>query len=158
MTIGSSPDAPLVPGLVQDALDLLRRPILCSLGTLRRDGSIQINPMWFDYVAPMVRFSHTNTRAKFRNLQRDPSMTVLIVDPEDRERYLELRGRLAEVRPDPGGAFHLELARRYGEDHTGRIPEAENRVMLLMLPERAQYRPGAGTPRADSSERIIQSG
>ena len=141
-----TPDPLSVPGLVEEALDLLQRPIVCSLGTLRHDGSIQINPMWFDYSAPMVRFSHANTRAKFRNLQRDPTMTVLIIDPDDRERYLELTGRLAEVLPDPGGAFHLELARRYGEDHTGRVPEAENRVTLLMLPERAQYRgsPGAG--------------
>jgi PPOX class probable F420-dependent enzyme len=148
VTAGSA-DPATVPGLVDDALDLLRRPIVCSLGTLRPDGSMQINPMWFDYLAPMLRFSHTSTRAKFRNLQRDPAMTVLLVDPDDRERYLELRGRLVEVRPDPGGAFHLELARRYGEDHTGRVPDVENRVVLLMRPERAQYRPGAG---------IIQSG
>ena len=132
-----------VPGLVEEALDLLHRPIICCLATLRPDGSIQINPMWFDFAAPTLCFSHTSSRAKFRNLQQNPAMTVLIVDPGNAQRYLEITGRLAEWAPDAGGAFHLELAQRYGEDHAGRIPNAEHRVKLVMIADRARYRPGA---------------
>ena len=132
-----------VPGLVDEALDLLHRPIICDLATLRPDGSIQINPMWFDFAAPALRFSHTSRRAKFRNLQQNPAMTVLVVDPGDAQRYLEITGRLAEWVPDPGGSFHLELAQRYGEDHAGPVPDAEHRVQLVMTADRARYRPGA---------------
>ena len=136
-----------VPGLVDEAVDLLHRPIICDLATLRPDGSIQLNPMWFDFVAPTLRFSHTSRRAKFRNLQQNPAMTVLIVDPANEQRYLEITGRLDEWVPDPGGAFHRELAQRYGEDHAVNVPDAEHRVRLVMVAERARYRPGGSLPR-----------
>jgi PPOX class probable F420-dependent enzyme len=132
-----------VAGLVEEALDLLHRPLICCVATLRPDGSIQVNPMWFTFEAPTLCFSHSSRRAKFRNLQQNPAMTVLIVDPGNQQRYLEVTGQLTEWAPDPGGAFHLELARRYGEDHAARPPDAEHRVKLVMLADRARYRPGA---------------
>ena len=138
----SEPSA-AVPGLVDEARDLLDRPIICCLATLRPGGSIQVNPMWFDFVSPTLRFSHTSRRAKFRNLQQNPAMTVLVVDPDDAQRFLEITGRLAEWAPDPGGSFHLELAQRYGEDHAAPVPDAEHRVQLVMIADRARYRPGA---------------
>lgn len=131
-----------VPGLVEDALDLLHRPLICCLATLRPNGSIQVNPMWFKFDAPNLCFSHTSRRAKFRNLQQNPAMTVLVVDPDNEQRYLEITGRLAEWAPDPKGGFHVELTQRYGEDHSGRVSDAEHRVKLLMIADRALYRPG----------------
>lgn len=125
--------------MTSDGADLLERPIVCALATRRPDGALQVNPMWFRYRDGVVRFSHTNRRAKYRNLQQDPTMTVLIVDPDDEQRYVELRGVLEDAAPDPGGAFHLELARHYGDDH-GHVPDAEHRVVLTMRVLSESYR------------------
>ena len=113
-------------------LDLLERPIICDLATVRPDGSVQVNPMWFMYDEGELRFSHTSTRAKYRNLLANPRMTVLIVDPENIQRYVELRGRLREAIPDPTGAFHQVLGARYGDKDTPAPGNAADRVILAM--------------------------
>ena len=86
---------------VPDALaDLLRDPNFGHLATVRPDGSPQVNPMWFlwDEESNTVRFTHTTKRAKFRNLRANPAMALEVLDPEDAMRFVELRGRLIEVR------------------------------------------------------------
>jgi PPOX class probable F420-dependent enzyme len=111
---------------------LLDRPLFASLGTIRPDDTVQVNPMWFEYDGEHLRFSHTNQRGKFRNLQRNPSMSLLLIDDEDPERYLELRGRLVETIADPEGDFHVRLGRRYGNPDEQPPPDKGDRVILVM--------------------------
>jgi PPOX class probable F420-dependent enzyme len=112
--------------------DLLQRPIFASLGTIRPDDTVQVNPMWFDYDGQTLRFTHTTRRAKYRNLQHNPSMSLLITDPDDPLRYLELRGRLLEVVPDPQGDYYVHLGRRYGNPDQAPPPDKADRVVLVM--------------------------
>jgi PPOX class probable F420-dependent enzyme len=93
----------------EDLTDLLERPLFGILGTIRPNDTVQVNPMWFQYDGEHIRFTHTTKRAKFHNLQRNPSMSLAVLDPDDPMRYLELRGRLVEVIPDPTGAFYVVL-------------------------------------------------
>ena len=120
--------------------DLVERPIFASLGTVRPDGTVQVNPMWFGFDGEHLRFTHTTKRAKFRNLQRNPSMSLLIVDPDNSGRYLELRGELAKVVPDPEGAYYVELGRRYGDADATPPPDKADRVVLVMRIDRALAR------------------
>jgi PPOX class probable F420-dependent enzyme len=111
---------------------LLTQPTYGSLGTVRPDGTAQVNPMWFDFIDGTLRFTHTTTRQKYRNLQANPSMSYAIIDPANPFRYIELRGRLIEVIPDPTGAFYVHLGQRYG--NAGQQPPADSadRVILVM--------------------------
>lgn len=115
-----------------DLFDLVQRPIFGSLGTIRPDNTVQVNPMWFDYEDDTLRFTHTTKRAKFRNLQQNPSMSLLLTDPDDAMRYLELRGRLVEVIPDPAGTYYVHLGRRYGDPDQAPPPDKADRVVLVM--------------------------
>jgi PPOX class probable F420-dependent enzyme len=87
--------------LPTDRRHLLEQPLYGHLGTIRPDGTVQVNPMWFEFDGEHVRFTHTTKRQKFRNLQHNPSMALSIVDPDEPTRYLEVAGRLVEVVPDP---------------------------------------------------------
>ena len=118
-----------------DLHHLLQQPVYAHLGTIRPDDTVQVNPMWFAFDGEHLRFTHTTKRGKFRNLQRNPSMAVSILDPDDPYRYLEVRGRLVEVIPDPEGAFYVELGERYG--NAGQQPPADkaDRVILVMSAE-----------------------
>lgn len=113
-------------------LALLEQPNIGHLATLRPDGVIQLNDMWFLYDGENLRFTHTNQRAKFRNLQANPAMTLSVTDPKDMYRYLELRGQLIETIDDPSGGFYQELDRRYGATNPPPPPDAANRVILVM--------------------------
>jgi PPOX class probable F420-dependent enzyme len=115
-----------------DLSDLLKRPLFASLGTIRPDDTVQVSPMWFDYDGEHLRFTHTTKRAKFRNLQRNPSMSLMIFDPDKPLRYVELRGSLVEVEPDPTGAYYVHLGRRYGNADQQPPPDKADRVVLVM--------------------------
>jgi PPOX class probable F420-dependent enzyme len=118
-----------------DFRSLLEQPLYAHLGTVRPDGSVQVNPMWFLFDGEHLRFTHTTKRGKFRNLQQNPSMAISIVDPEDPIRYLEVRGRLVAAEPDPTGAFYVELSKRYGMESPAPADSAD-RVVLVMSVEK----------------------
>jgi PPOX class probable F420-dependent enzyme len=116
--------------------ELLERPLFAALGTIRPDDTVQVNPMWFEYDGEHIRFTHTKKRGKFRNLQRNPSMSLMLVDPDDPQVYLEVRGRLVEVIDDPEGEFYVRLGRRYGDPDTEPPPDKADRVVLVMSTEK----------------------
>ena len=119
---------------------LLDRPLFGSLGTIRPDETVQVNPMWFEYDGEHLRFTHTNQRGKFRNLQRNPSMSLCLIDDTNPQSYLELRGRLVEVVDDPEGDFYVRLGRRYGNPDQQPPPDKADRVILVMGVEKANGR------------------
>jgi hypothetical protein len=63
-----------------------------------------------------VHFSLVDGRQKLRNLRRDPRASVVIVDPAEPTRYLELRGRV-HLDPDPQLALEREVAVKYRGAH-----------------------------------------
>jgi PPOX class probable F420-dependent enzyme len=117
-----------------DYLRLLDLAVYGSLGTIRPDDTVQVNPMWFEFDGEHLRFTHTTGRQKFRNLQHNPSMSYSVLDPENPFRYLEVRGKLVEVVPDPTGAFYTHLSERY--DAGSVVPDDKaDRVILVMSVE-----------------------
>ncbi|HEV6953419.1 MAG TPA: PPOX class F420-dependent oxidoreductase [Promicromonospora sp.] len=116
-------------------IHLLENPNYAFLGTVRPDGSVQVNPMWFDFDGETLRFTHTTHRAKFRNLQQNPAMSLAILNPENPFNYLEVRGKLVEVVPDPTGEFYVHLGKRYGNPDQTPPPDSADRVVLVMSVE-----------------------
>lgn len=121
---------------------ILSAPVFGHLGTVRPDGSVQVNPMWFEFDgdAGVIRFTHTTKRAKFRNLQANPLMTLEAIDPANDFKYVEVRGRLTDVIPDPEGAFYVHLGRRYGNPDQEAPADKDDRVILVMSVERVNGR------------------
>jgi len=110
----------------------LQEPLFGNLGTIRPDDTVQVNPMWFEYDGEFLRFTHTTKRAKFRNLQHNKSMSLAISDPDNPYDFIELRGRLVDVIPDPTGAFYVRLGQRYGNADQQPPPDSVDRVILVM--------------------------
>jgi PPOX class probable F420-dependent enzyme len=115
-----------------DLVHLLEQPFYGALGTVRPDDTVQVSPMWFEHDGETLRFTHTNKRAKYRNLQRNPSMSLAVFDPSTPTQYIEVRGTLVEVIPDPEGAFYVRLGQRYGNPAQQAPPDKEDRVILVM--------------------------
>lgn len=113
-------------------LHLLERPLFGHLGTIRPDDTVQVNPMWFEFDGENLLFTHTNKRAKYRNLQHNPSMSLSVTDPEQPSHYVEVRGKLTEIVPDPEGAMYVRLGKRYGNPDQAPPPDKADRVILIM--------------------------
>jgi PPOX class probable F420-dependent enzyme len=95
-------------------MDLLTDKVaFAELATLMPDGSPQVTPLWFDYKDGVVRFNTAEGRRKVRNLQTNPRLAMVIVDPTNPYRYLQIRGRVARSTKD-GADEHIDaLAKRY---------------------------------------------
>lgn len=132
ITLGNMSTAEIPAALI----DLLERPLYGVLATVGRDDTAQASPMWFELVDGTIRFTHTNKRAKYKNLQRNPSMSFAVYDPENPYRYIEVRGRLTEAVSDPTGGFYQQLARRYGDENPPAPADAADRVILVMSIEK----------------------
>lgn len=120
-------------------IDLLTRPLFAHLATVRPDGMPQVNPMWFGWDGAHLRFTNTTTRRKHRNVTGDPRVAVSINDPDQPYRYLEIRGRVERIEPDPGAAFFAELAQRYSLPMDGPPGDAADRVVFVVRPEAVSY-------------------
>jgi PPOX class probable F420-dependent enzyme len=114
--------------------DLLERPLFAHLATIRPDGSPQVNPMWFDWDGERLRFTHTTKRQKYRNVTADPRVALSIADPDNPYRFLEVRGEVERIEPDPTGEFYLHLNDRYDGPLTGPPPDAPDRVVFVVRP------------------------
>jgi PPOX class probable F420-dependent enzyme len=115
-----------------DYIRLVENPNYGHLGTIRPDDTAQVNPMWYLFDGETIRFTHTTKRGKYRNLQHNPSMSLAISDPDDPFRYLEVRGSLQQVIPDPEGAFYVVLGKRYGNAEQQPPKDSPDRVILVM--------------------------
>src|SRR6266536_3171948 len=86
-----------VPASHQDLVD---RPLIAHFATVRSDGSVQSNPMWLAWDGSRIRLTHTRTRKKFQNVSAEPRVALSIVDPDDAQRYLEIRGVVESIDDD----------------------------------------------------------
>jgi PPOX class probable F420-dependent enzyme len=119
-------------------LDLLTRPILGVLTTLMPSGQPQSSLVWCDYDGECARVNTTLERQKGRNLQADPRLTLLVVDPADTARYLEIRGD-AELMEE-GAVAHLDALTRaytphpcfYGHVYPLAKQQQETRVIVRL--------------------------
>jgi len=118
--------------LPQSHADLLERPLFAHLATIRPDGSPQSSVMWFAWDGRRVRFSHTSTRQKYRNLLFDGRVSFHVQDPENPYRTLEVRGLVESMEPDPDVEFYRELQQRYGSDVP--VIDADVRVVIVVEP------------------------
>ena len=72
--------------------DLLQRPLLMMLATTLADGAAQLTPVWFNFDGTFIYFNSEKNKLKHRILRQRPQVSLIILDPEDRARWLAIRG------------------------------------------------------------------
>lgn len=93
-------------------LDLLTRPVHGVLTTMMPNDQPQSSLVWVDYDGECALVNTTRQRRKARNLAANPTVSLLIVDPANTGRFIQIRG-LAELIED-GALEHLDrLTRKY---------------------------------------------
>jgi PPOX class probable F420-dependent enzyme len=109
MTAIVAPETIAVPG---SHVDLLTRPICGVLTTMLPDGQPQSSLVWVDFDGDCARVNTTLERRKGRDLVANAKVSLLVVDPDDTSRFIQIRGDAELVRD--GALEHLDrLTRRY---------------------------------------------
>lgn len=123
--------------------DLLDDPIAVTLVTVMPDGQPQATVVWSKREGNSILISATKGRRKTKNIETNPKVTVMAIDPTNMYRYLEVRGEVKEIVEE--GAFELidELAKLYtgADSYYGDVAPAESkakeqRVILRVIPNR----------------------
>ena len=106
------------------------------VATLRHDGWPQMTTVWYRWDGEAFWISTNRDRAKYRNIQRDSRVTVL-VDAPPRETSVVGYG-LAEVMAQDDAAYDgaLAIVSRYVDDPRGYLEarSGEPRVLIRIRP------------------------
>ncbi len=110
-------------------LDLLRTPVHGVLTTMMPGGQPQSSIVWVDYDCTHVLINTTLERQKGRNLRANPKVTLLVIDPRDGSRWIEVRGRVAQITAEGAEAHADMLTQRYtdGQHFYGDIYPVEQK-------------------------------
>ena len=123
-------------------LDLLQTPVHGVLTTLMPDGTPQSSMVWVDSDGVNIYLNTTLERQKGRNLRRDPRATLLVIDPRNGSRWIEVRARVAAIGRDGAEAHADKLTHRYnpskqhfyGDVHPPEQRDKETRVIVTLEP------------------------
>jgi PPOX class probable F420-dependent enzyme len=134
----AAPVPVVIPG---SHADLLARPVHGVLSTLMPDGQPQCSIVWVDYDGANVLLNTILERQKCRNMLANPKVTLLVVDPDNCSRWVEVRGRLAAITRD-GAIEHADkMTQRYtrkqhfyGDIHPVEQQQRETRVIVKIAP------------------------
>ena len=101
-----------------------------------RSGAAMTHVMWVDADDDHVLINTEVHRAKFKAVERDPHVTVMIWAKDDPYTYAEVRGRVVETVRGPAARAHIDaLAQKYfGRDYDPANIQSE-RVILKIAPD-----------------------
>ena len=116
------------------AAELLAGLNFGHLGTVNRDGSVQVSPVWVHIEDGRPVFNTAEGRVKWRNIERDPRVTLEVIDSSG-YRSVEIRGRAVMTRE--GARENAdELAMKYTGEPFDNFEEGVERVKVTIEPER----------------------
>jgi PPOX class probable F420-dependent enzyme len=116
----------------------LAEPLPVVIGTTRRDGSVQMNPVWYEYRDGQIWVNGGPNRDWVKHMRRDSRVTLLVLDPKNIFRWVQIQGRLADETTQAADEHIERLSQRY----TGgpyRNPKID-RLIVRIDPERVTGR------------------
>ncbi|MDQ3757829.1 MAG: PPOX class F420-dependent oxidoreductase [Actinomycetota bacterium] len=121
----------------ENVKQLATGPNFATITTLLPDGMPQTHVMWVDCDDEHVLVNTEVHRSKYRNTERDPRVTVTVMDRENPYHYAEVRGRVVDVVRGDDARTHIDtLSQKYmGAPYDPNAIQTE-RVILRIAPER----------------------
>lgn len=106
------------------------------VGTVRKDGTPQLNPAWYEYRDGLIWLNPAESRAWGRRCKPGARITLLFVDPTDMFHWAQVQGTVVE-RTSKGAEEHIDrLAQRYlGTDYRQHDPN-DPRTVVTVRPTR----------------------
>lgn len=124
----------------ENVRDLLERPIVVAFATSNPDGQPQVTPVWASLEGDQVWINSVVGRRKDRNIRANPKVTVMILDPQNDYRWLEIRGEVVEFDESDAALAHInKLSGSYtgNDDFYAFLPEGkgqDQRVIYKINP------------------------
>ena len=99
--------------------DLFSRPLVCALTTVNPDGQPHTVPVWCDFDGEHARFNAPAATKKARNLQVNSKLSLLLIDTQIPNHWIEIQGHVGEVKDEAHGA--RDHINKLSEKYTGNL-------------------------------------
>ena len=115
---------------------LAEGPNFAALTTVLPDGQPQTHIMWVGCDDEHIIINTEVHRRKFKNIERDPRVTVTIWDADDPYSFVEVRGHVVDTVTGDEARGNIDaLSQKYmGRDYASDIQS--ERVILRIAPDR----------------------
>jgi PPOX class probable F420-dependent enzyme len=124
---------------LSDLAPLLSKPNHAVISTINQDGSVHSTMIWINVEGDKVAFNSARGRIWPTNLERDPRVTLTVLNEENPYEYAVLTGSVVEV--DEGADEHMDtLAQKYlNQDVYPWRTEGEVRVKFHLTPAKIRH-------------------
>jgi PPOX class probable F420-dependent enzyme len=127
-------------GLHPKVVEMARGKNFAALTTLLPGGHPQTQVMWVDADDEHLLINTEVHRQKFKNVERDPRVTLTIWDGKDPYRFVEARGEVVGIVRGPEAREHIDkLSHKYHGRPYGTKIRSE-RAILRIAPFRQVIR------------------
>lgn len=123
-------------------LDLIAGPYYAVFTTINPDGGPENTLVWASWDGEHVLVNTAKGRRKDRNVRANPQVALFVLDPEDMFRWIDVRGLVAEVVPDPDAEnisahakLYVGVDNYYGDYQDIELKDKEERVIIKIKPE-----------------------
>jgi PPOX class probable F420-dependent enzyme len=125
------------PELHPTTLELASGPNFGVITTVLPSGKLQNHYIWVGTDGERLVVNTEVHRQKFKNIERNPNVTLTIRDEQDPYRYAEARGEVVATVKGQEARDHIdELSQKYnGEPYPPEDIKSE-RVMVWIVPSR----------------------
>lgn len=103
---------------IDDFAEFLEQPIVSTLATLRKDGSVLLSPVWHEWRDGGFNVCTARDDVKIRHIRRDPRVTLVVPEQGFPHRGVEIRCE-ARVIEEGGPETARRIAIRYEGEPAG---------------------------------------
>lgn len=121
--------------------DLLLEPVHGVFSTIMPNGQPQASIIWVDYDGTYVLINTTLERQKGRNILANPKVALLVIDPKNSSRWIEVRGKVIDITREGAETHADKLTQRYtgkqrfyGDVYPVEQRQKETRVIVKIEP------------------------
>jgi hypothetical protein len=109
---------------------------MAYLALVKKDGTPQVTPIWFDYDGELFIFNTARGRVKDRIMRRKPVVAFVITDLSDPGRYFQVTGRVVVETEEDAAEQIKDLSLKYNGTRNFDLPPGQVRVTYKVLPEK----------------------
>lgn len=144
-TVGTHTEAANLNDLDPFYRALLEKPVTACVATINADDRPQLTPNWCDHDGTYIRLNSVKGRLKDRNIRARPSMTLMLMNPENPYHWITIFGTVEQIieEDDPQRGHqateHIDaLSKKYLgiTPYALRDPKGEVRVLYKVRPTR----------------------
>jgi len=123
--------------LNEDDVKMLTDTNIAFIATVNTDGSPQVTPVWIHMEGDLIIVNTEVGRVKQLNVERDPRVSISLVDRNDPYKFLGLDGTVIEQTTVGADSGIDALSKKYlnKDKYPFRKPD-EKRITLKIRPER----------------------